>query len=326
MRGTLKLVIYEPAWELFLPRLRPLLGGEWEIAANAGDHRWLLEQVADADALIALRLPPEALGTARKLRMLQFPGAGVMHSRPEELPAGCALVNVYEHEIPIAEYVMMAILMHVTQVRRSAALFEEGIWEGAGRLGGATHEEAYGKTLGIIGYGHIGRAAAARAVAFGMRVLAVSKRLDTSVPLPRLLAESDFVLIACPLTEETRGMIGERELALMRPDGVLINVARAEIVDERALFEALRDRRIGGAALDAWYRYPSRPGERMHGSRHAFHDLENVLATPHMSAWTGALLDRRMAKVAENLTRLARGLPLERVVMVGTYPGPDLGK
>lgn len=137
--------------------------------------------------------------------------------------------------------------------------------------------------------------------------------------LQRLLATSHFVVIACPLTAQTRGWIGARELNLMLPDSVLINVARAEIVQEKPLFEVLKSNRIRGAALDVWYQNPKTLTQTIHGSQYEFHLLPNVLVTPHFSAWTGPMIQRRVRKIADNLKRLEQGMELERVVMVGSW-------
>jgi phosphoglycerate dehydrogenase-like enzyme len=253
-----------------------------------------------------------------------------MQSHEQDLPAGCGLCNVYEHEVPIAEYVMMAMLMHATRIQQYAASFREGRWDGNGRLGGETHSELFGKTVGIIGFGHIGQAVAFRARAFGLRVFAIDGMAPPPagptkpdwfgglLDLPALLTSSDFIVVACPLNESSRGMIGKKELELIRPSGLLVAVSRAEVVEEAALFEALREGRIA-AALDVWYEYPARPDQVMNGSRLPFHELPNVLATPHLSAWTGAMVERRMIKIAENLDRLAAGEPLDRVVLIGTW-------
>jgi phosphoglycerate dehydrogenase-like enzyme len=175
-----------------------------------------------------------------------------------------------------------------------------------------------------VGYGRIGRQAALRAKAFGMRVTACSRtpkgadglveRVGPMSGLHRLLAESDFVLLALPLEASTRSVIGARELSQMKPTAVIINVARGGLIEESALFAACRDRRIAGAAIDAWYRYP-RPTDP-HGlpSAFAFHELDNVIMTPHASAWTDGLRPRRNRVIAENLDRIARGQPLLNVV------------
>jgi len=127
------------------------------------------------------------------------------------------------------------------------------------------------------------------------------------------------VVVACPLSDRTRGMLGPSQLARMKSTAMLVNVARAEVIDERALFEVLRDRRIGAAALDVWYRYAASPDEIMHGSTLPFHELPNVTVTPHMSAWSSAMVKRRVQTVARNLDRLARGEPLLNVVLEGSW-------
>ena len=105
----------------------------------------------------------------------------------------------------------------------------------------------------------------------------------------------------------------------MLRDSVLINVARAEIVQEKPLFEVLKSNRIRGAALDVWYQNPKTLTQTIHGSQYEFHLLPNVLVTPHFSAWTGPMIQRRMRKIADNLKRLEQGMELERVVMVGSW-------
>src|SRR4030095_452862 len=124
--------------------------------------------------------------------------------------------------------------------------------------------ELGGKKLGILGYGRIGPGGGGWGA---------------------LLRGADYVAITLALTPETRGMIGARQLALMKRSAVLINVARGEVVDEDALYEALAGGTIAGAALDVWYRYPAGPGPTL-PSRRPFHELPNVLMTPHVSGWT----------------------------------------
>jgi phosphoglycerate dehydrogenase-like enzyme len=179
--------------------------------------------------------------------------------------------------------------------------------------------ELAGKTLGILGYGRIGRCVARRAQAFDMAVWAI--RRDTTRTemrglaflggldaLDEVLSRADYLAITLPLTEATRGLLGERELRLMKPSAILVNVARAEIVDEAALYRALRQGAIAGAALDVWYQYPEGPSPTF-PARHAFHELPNVLMTPHVSGWTEGMLEERAKLIAENICRVARGEP-----------------
>jgi phosphoglycerate dehydrogenase-like enzyme len=242
----------------------------------------------------------------------------------DALPAGCTVCNVYEHEVPIAEYVMLNMLLLASRQIEHERAFRAGNWLGSGRFNGTFHDELAGATLGLVGYGHIGREVAKRAKAFDMRVTAIRRAgsiddglLDwtgTREQLDELLATADYVVIACPLSPETRGMIGERELRRMKPSAFLINPSRAHICDEQALFDALNDRTIRGAALDVWYPYPDTIEQNMRGSQLPFHELENVIVTPHLSAWTEAMMQRRFARIAENLDRFARGGPLVSVV------------
>jgi phosphoglycerate dehydrogenase-like enzyme len=185
-----------------------------------------------------------------------------------------------------------------------------------------------GRHLAILGYGRIGRAVAERARAFGMRVAGIRRDPLASAGEPlefvggfdildRVLDWTDHLVVALPLTPQTRGILGARELGLLKPTALLVNVGRGEAIDEDALYEALAGRRIAGAALDVWYRYPAGAGPAL-PSRRPFQDLPNVLMTPHVSGWTAATLDGRAALVADNIARTSRGeAPLNLIAAPG---------
>ena len=176
-----------------------------------------------------------------------------------------------------------------------------------------------GATVGIVGAGGIGKATIERLKPFGARVLALT-RSGREVPgaerslgferLDELLEESDYVVLAAPLTEETRGLIGPRELDLIGPRGWLVNVARGAIVKTDALVEALRDGRLGGACLDVTDPEPLPDG-------HPLWDLENVLITPHVANPPELEIELLAPRVEENVRRLAEGRELEGLVDVG---------
>lgn len=274
---------------------------------------------AEAEALITIDFdattPP-----APRLRLIQLPGAGLDAIDLTAVPAGCAVCNVFEHEIGIAEYVFAAMLHFVVDLADRDARFRAGSWRDSPRLGAAFRPELAGRTLGCIGYGHIGRAVGRRARAFGMRVMAITARSEPLDPAPdwlghpaqldSLLEAADVVLVACPLSEATRGLIGRAQLEHMKPNALLINVARGPIVDEGALHEALRARTIGGAAIDTWYHYPSAERPDVRPSHLPFQELDNLVMTPHCSGWTEHLIERRFALIAENLERLRDRQPL----------------
>lgn len=179
-------------------------------------------------------------------------------------------------------------------------------------------EELHGRVLGIVGYGSIGRAAAERARAFGMRIHvlrrhaeraaedALVERIYGVAELRELMAASDYVLAAAPLTAETRGLIGAQAIAAMKPGAVLINLGRGPVVEEEALVLALRAGAIRGAVLDVFDREPLAP-------EHPFWSMENVLLSPHTADRTATWLDEAMELFVENYRRFAAGLPLLNV-------------
>jgi phosphoglycerate dehydrogenase-like enzyme len=127
------------------------------------------------------------------------------------------------------------------------------------------------------------------------------------VPLETLLERSDAVTVHVPLSRSTTALLDAKSLARMRPGAFVLNVARGGIVDETALADALRDGRLGGAALDVWWQYPDAAEPERRGSRHPFHALPNVIVTPHNSGWTQGMVRRRWDEVADNIGRFARG-------------------
>ena len=129
------------------------------------------------------------------------------------------------------------------------------------------------------------------------------------------MASADAIVVSLPLLPETRlpGRCG-RAVAAMRPDGVIVNVGRGPVIDEAALYHALHERRIGGAIIDTWYVYPTAAEPAPLPCRQPFHQLDNVVMTPHMSGWTTGMIRRRQETVAGNIRRLGRGEPLVNVV------------
>ncbi len=263
-----------------------------------------------------------------KLRLFQIPWTGFDFTEPEKMPMGVPVANTYEHESSIAEYVLLGMLEWQIGLRHMDAEFRRDGWGGHPTGRGPSHGELRARTLGIVGYGHIGHEAAIRARAFSMRCIAIRR---STVPCPPeldwlgrperlddLLAESDFVLIACDMNDETIGMIDAGRLAAMKPDGVIINVARGRILDEDALYEALAEKRIGGAILDAWYRYYGAGEEPVWPCNRPFQDLDNTLLSGHRSGLTEEMHDRRWRFVARNCERVGRGETPENIVFQGT--------
>jgi phosphoglycerate dehydrogenase-like enzyme len=238
------------------------------------------------------------------------------------LRSGIGLANAYGHETGIAEYVVGAMIALTRSFSRLDASLRQGHWESQWAIGTPAPQlwpELAGKTLVILGFGHIGEALARRARAFEMQVCAIRRRAQSATPegvsfiggreqLDDVLRQADYLAVTLPLSPETRGLLDERRLGLMKPTAYLINVARAEIIDELALYRALASGRLAGAALDVWYRYPSAAEPQLPATQ-PFHDLDNVIMTPHVSGWTEGMLDARATLIATNIERVARGEP-----------------
>ena len=304
-----------------------LLDAPWDIEiVDPDDYPAFERALRGADAMISMswtgRVPP-----APGLRLLQLPGAGTDDIDFSLLDSRTVVCNCYEHEIGIAEYVLGAMLEWTIGVREMDAGLRRGDWSGS-HLCGPRHGELFCKTLGIVGYGRIGKEVARRAHGFGMNLLACSRtpsggdavmsRVASMQELGAMLSKSDFILVAAPLTEDTRDLIGPQAFAAMKSSAVIVNVARGAIIQEQALFDALVQKRIGGAIIDVWYAYPPQGRTTGQPSTLPFHELDNVLMTPHASGWTDGLLPRRNRAIADNLNRLARGEPLVNVVRAPT--------
>jgi phosphoglycerate dehydrogenase-like enzyme len=214
----------------------------------------------------------------------------------------------------LGEFALGAILYFAKDFRRMIRNQMAGRWEQFDIT------EISGQTVGIVGYGDIGRAVAMRVCAMGMRVLAVKRHAPQSdnpdplverVYLPEQRAEMialcDYIVAAAPLTPETRGMLGEAEFAAMKPSAVVINVGRGPVIDEDAMLKALTEGRIKGAGLDVFTHEPLPAG-------HAFYKMENVLLSPHCADHTADWLEQAMRFFIENFDRFQKGEPLRNVV------------
>jgi len=294
------------------------------VLAELTDMQRLIPALAEAEIVVG-HIWRSDFPEAPRLKLLQAATAGVDMIDLPSLPRGITLCNVFGHEPAIAEYVLMTMLAMTHRLVDTVTEFRGGAWAAHQPAGGAPHGEVLGKTIGIVGYGRIGREVAKRAVGFGCKVIAanrspVADKGDASeiyplAELDRMLPQCDVLLIAAGLGPETRGLIDARRLALMKPTALLINIGRAAIVDEEALYRALSGNQLGGAALDVWWQHwtPEQPDRRP--SRFPFHELPNALMTPHCSGFTEGTADRRWGELAGNLDRFARGEPLINVVM-----------
>jgi phosphoglycerate dehydrogenase-like enzyme len=251
------------------------------------------DQIGDAQGVIVLTpaVTTESVSKADNLLVIARFGVGYDSVDVKACTAADVLVTItmgaVDRSVAEATVGWMIALSH--NLRIKDGLLRTGQWDERSKYMG---RELRDRTLGVIGLGGIARKTIELLRGFGMKqplafdpfvkAETAAKHGARLVPLEELLRQADFVSIHCPLSETTRGLIGARELALMKPDAYLLNTARGGIVDEDALYQALKNRRIGGAALDCFAQEPVT-------SPHRFGELDNVLLAPHSIAWTDEL-------------------------------------
>ncbi|HEY8134471.1 MAG TPA: D-2-hydroxyacid dehydrogenase [Candidatus Limnocylindrales bacterium] len=288
-----------------------------------------LEGLADgdlADIEVLLRGPLPAgvfdrlLSRTPNLKWVHSATAGVERVlTPAALERGLAITNARGvFSDPIAEYVLMAVLAVSRRLPQLLELQSERTWQ---PLEG---REMSDLTIGVVGLGSIGRRVAELGVKFGCRVIAIRRgtggesaegvegiaEVLTPDHLPELMAQSDFVVLALPLTSDTQDLFNDAMFATAKPGGWLINVARGALVDERALVRAVREGRMGGAVLDAFREEPLPSDSELYST-------PNIIVTPHTSWSSGRVLDRSIELFCDNLGRFARGEPLLNLVDPG---------
>jgi D-3-phosphoglycerate dehydrogenase / 2-oxoglutarate reductase len=265
----------------------------------------------DADGVITRsKLPDDLFAVAPRVRAVAIHGTGTdLVPLAEATARGVMVSNIPGGNAQsVAEYCAMAMLVLARNVLAITNALRSDAWDAARALGAGTHEIA-SLTLGIVGVGEIGKRLARIAQrGFGMRVLGNQRRLDRlpaeaePAALDDLVAASDFVVVTCPLTKETHHLFNRERFARMKPSAWLVNVGRGAVVQEEALIEALRARRIAGAMLDVYEHYRLEPG-------HPLFALDNVVLTPHLAGMTIESRSRMSEAAAEEMLRMLTGEP-----------------
>jgi len=312
-----------------LRAVSPRLVVKQRICRNAEEVEQALEE--SVEVLYTSYLPVD-LGRASKLKWVQMHIAGVDHLLDYPLMKSDILLTTTSgiHAIPIAEYVFASILAFNRRVPKMLYYQSRREWP-QGRWNLFARPELRDRTLGIVGYGSIGREVGRIAHCFGMRVVATKRSvsqmrdvgyavqgtgdregtlLNEAFPpewLSKMLSLCDYVVVAVPLTPETRKLIGEAELRAMKPSAYLVNISRGGTVDEGALIKALQEGWIAGAGLDVFEEEPLPLDSPLY-------DLENVILSPHVSGFTLRYDERASALFAENLRRYLAGEPLLNLV------------
>jgi phosphoglycerate dehydrogenase-like enzyme len=284
------------------------------------DYDHVDEEIVDAEIVVSWSIRPEQIASAKTLRWIHSPAAAVHQlMSPELVNSDIILTNAREvHGPVVAEHVIALIFALAKKIPGSVRLQEKHVW-GQQILWDEPPRvrEVAGATLGIVGLGSIGRAVVKSAKALGMRVIAVREHPEKgsegadavfgAAQIDEVFRQADYIVLAAPVTPNTTAIANAERLSLMKPDACLINVGRGQLVDEPALAFALREKKIGGAALDV---FPIEPL----AADSPLWDVPNLLITPHTAALTDKLWERHYELFSENLRRYLAGQPLLAVV------------
>ena len=277
------------------------------------DRQKGIELADRAEIMVGWSVPREAIQRAGRLRWIHSTAAGVDQLLfPEVLERNIQVTTSSGIHQPLVEHVFAMLLAFVRRLHIAVRNQQERKWDRTRVAGG----EVRGMTIGVLGLGSIGAEVAEKAAIFGMRVIG-TKRTPSAVPhvdrvyppeaLADVLAQSDVIVVALPLTAETRGLLGAAEFRMMKPGAVVINIGRGQIIQEAALVRALQERWIGGACLDVFEREPLPADSPLWG-------MEDVILTPHVSGGWPGYLDAAVPLFCENLARYLRGAPLLNLV------------
>lgn len=274
----------------------------------------VIPRIAEAEVIVSnkVRLDEAALRAAPDLRLVCIAATGTNNIDLDAARRlGITVSNIRAYATPaVVQHVFALMLALSAKLLEYHAAVREGRWQRTTRfcLMDYPIREIAGKTLGIVGYGELGQGVARVAEAFGMEVLVAQRPGGPAqpgrLPLHDLLPRVDVLSLHCPLTPETRGLIGERELALMKPDALLINTARGGIVDEAALVHALRNGRLGGAGTDVLSVEPPTEGNPLLAP-----DIPNLIVTPHTAWASRESRQRAVDQVADNIRAFLAGTP-----------------
>ena len=302
--------------------------GDVEIATNLSREE-LKRKIEDVDVIVVrsgTKLTRDILECAKKLKIIARAGVGVDNIDVEyATERGIIVVNSPDaSSISVAELTIGLMLAAARNIPQATASLKRGEWDRKSFKG----IELYGKTLGVIGLGRIGQQVVKRARAFGMNIVGYDPYIPEEVArdlgvkllndINELCKVSDFITLHVPLTPKTRHMIGREQISLMKKNAIIINCARGGLIDEEALYEALRDRRIRSAALDVFEEEPPKDNPLL--------KLDNVIGTPHQGASTEEAQKSAGIIVAEQIVKILRGEPAENIVNLPAIPSEKMGK
>jgi D-3-phosphoglycerate dehydrogenase len=300
--------------------VKNLIGDEAEIVQSEGTVEAMLEKGRDAEILLSGRVSGDFIRKASELQMIQSFGAGIDKIDLDAVRERDDLIvcNSHVNSAEVAEYTISLLFAAAKNIIPSDRELRAGNW--IHRWGGPIRNlEIRGKKVLIIGLGHIGTDIAKRLKSFDVKIVAAtfsggSRNADLVNEVVSIneirpqVEDSDFVILSLPLTGKSKGLVDREFLSWMKPTSILVNISRGQIVDELALYEALKEKRIHSAALDVWWRYPSEwRGIVIPPSDIPFHELDNIVMSPHRAADSENIRDDFNRFVCENILRFIRG-------------------
>ena len=314
----MRIVVTDPIISRFADLLQENApGNDWEFVAGQPAAAQSAA-IASAEVLVCAKLST-ADAASCPAGLVHITGSGADRVAVADLREGTTILRTAHHERSIAEHILMVVLAHQRRLLGVSAEMRSGTWRSvATEFETPLHRTLDELTIGFVGLGGIGTEAVRLCTGLGMKAVAVRRNpqagsdrdagLEWVKPmedLPELLAASDVVVLCLPLTDETRGLMGAGQFTQMRDDALLVNVSRGAIVGEEALYAALQEGTIGGAALDVWWDAPV--GTAAPESVPRFAALPNVIATPHHSGHAAQTFVRRTTEIAGNINAYRDG-------------------
>ena len=305
-------------WEKTFNELNKKVKLNLEFIIPKTDEREIVKRyLKEVEVVIGGSFSNENLEQAKKLKLIQIPFAGVdkldfdLYKNRQDI----YICNIHANRTAVAEHAFALILALAKNIVTNDRDLRLGRWHGF-----STKESTIqlrGKSLGIVGLGSIGWEIAKIGYTLGMKVFALKRKIEEKdlekknileflgekKDLEKVIKESDFIVAAVPLTRETKGLIGEKELMLMK-EKYLINISRGTVIDEEALFESLKEQHLAGAAIDTWYLYPSSKQKEISPSKYDFHKLDNIIMSPHTAGYTDSALEENIESVFENIVKI----------------------
>ncbi|MDF1537803.1 MAG: 2-hydroxyacid dehydrogenase [Candidatus Thorarchaeota archaeon] len=314
--------------------IQDIIGNEAIVVQSDRTVESMLSLGSDADIIATGRVPAEYIQSAKSLKMIHGFGAGIDKiDRGAVLERGDIIVcNSHVNAAEVAEYTIMLLLSLSKRIMICDSDMRKGNWRMA--WGGPfPNIEIRNKTCLIVGLGNIGAEVAKRLRSFDVTIHAAtrtgtsqqSELVDKVVRIDEVeesVKTADFVLLTLPLTVESKNLVDGQFISWMKRESLLVNISRGAIIDEGALYQVLKENRIGGAALDVWWDYPPIWGGsgQMPSEKYPFHELENVVLSPHRAAFSENIERDQIQFVAENILRFIRGeKPLNIVNMALGY-------